>query len=173
MKLSALHGRDLYRVADLLQSANEARGAFLRIGTIEVSAAEFAPFGAVAQHVPDGGDHRSGHRHDGFLGAATGESPWFHCHEPAAEIAASIRISIDDEIALGVQSSRLRIGHVATNLQHPRLVWSRRNAGDVHNAIGKTDNEQQIVGDEALRCPYLNRQEITGSQHFPMGLEKR
>jgi len=54
-------------------------------------------------------------------------------------------------VTLSLQSSPLRIGHVATNLQHPRLLWSRRDAGDVHNAIGKTDNEQQIVGDECAR----------------------
>jgi hypothetical protein len=49
------------------------------------------------------------------------------------------------QVALAVQRSRLRIGHVATHLQHPRFVWSGSDASDWYNPIGKTDHEQQIV----------------------------
>jgi len=41
----------------------------------------------------------------------------------------------------------LRIGYVASNLQHPGFIWSRSDAGEVRNAIGKADHEQQIMGD--------------------------
>ena len=49
MKRALLQGCDLHGVADLLQSADESLGGFLRIGAIEISGTEFAPFGAVAQ----------------------------------------------------------------------------------------------------------------------------
>ena len=58
------------------------------------------------------------------------------------------------------------------HLQHPRFIRSRRDASDVHNPIGKTDHEQQIVGDQPSGCPDLHRQEVTGCQHLPVRLEK-
>ena len=49
---------------------------------------------------------------------------------------------------------------------------SGRDSRNVHNAIGKTDHEQQVVRDQAPARPYFHRQEVTGSQHLPMCLEK-
>lgn len=71
MKQSLLGWRDLHSKADLLKAADKASGGLMCVGAIEVSGAEVLPFGAVAQHVPDGGEHGSGDSGDGFLGATT------------------------------------------------------------------------------------------------------
>ena len=72
MKLPLLNRRDLDGVADLLKPADQAGGGLVGIGAIEVRAAEFAPFGAVAQHVPGGGQDGGGDGADGFFRAAAG-----------------------------------------------------------------------------------------------------
>ena len=61
--------RHLDVVADLLQPADEAVGGLLGVGAIEVGGTQVVPFGAVAQHVPGGGEHGGGHADDGLLGA--------------------------------------------------------------------------------------------------------
>ena len=65
-----LRGFGVYDVADLLKPADEAVGGLAGVGAVEVCGAQIVPFGAVAQHVPDGGEHRGGHGDDGLLGAA-------------------------------------------------------------------------------------------------------
>jgi hypothetical protein len=62
----------MHGVADLLQPSDKAVGCFMHIRAIEVSRPKVMPFGAVAQHMPSGGEHGGGHRDDGFLDAATG-----------------------------------------------------------------------------------------------------
>ena len=71
MKLTSSIGSDLHGVANLLQSADQANGGLVRVGAVEMGGAEFAPFGAGAQHAPGGGEHGSGHGDDGLLGAAS------------------------------------------------------------------------------------------------------
>src|ERR1700720_238760 len=51
----------------------------------------------------------------------------------------------------------LRINRVASNLKHPRFVRSGSDSCNVHNAIGKTDHEQQVVSDQAPAPPYFYR----------------
>src|SRR6478736_5446123 len=70
MKLTSSSRRELYGVAHLLKPADQPRGGLVGVRTVEVGGAEVVPFGAVAQHVPDGGEHRGGHRDDGLLDAA-------------------------------------------------------------------------------------------------------
>src|SRR5437867_10440587 len=72
MKPTPLSRNDLHRVADLLKTADEAVGGLVGVGAVEVGGAQIVPLGAVAQHVPGGGEHGGGHGDDGFLGAATG-----------------------------------------------------------------------------------------------------
>jgi len=62
----------LQLVSDLLEPANEAVGGIGGVGTIEVRGPEFTPLGAVAQHVPGGSEHGSGHADDCLLGTPPG-----------------------------------------------------------------------------------------------------
>ena len=75
MRLASSRGRSwrgLHGIAELLKSANEAHGGFLDIRAIEEGGAQFTSFVAIAQHVPDRGEHGGGDGDDGFLGAASG-----------------------------------------------------------------------------------------------------
>ena len=62
--------RGVHGVAALLQPTDQAVGGFGGIGAIKVGRPQVVPFGAVAQHVPGGGEHRGGHGDVGLLGAA-------------------------------------------------------------------------------------------------------
>ena len=84
MKLSSSSWCDLHRVADLLKSADQAVGGLLSVGAVEVGGAEVVPFGAVAQHVPGGGEHGGGHGDDGLLSTASGA----HAVELRLQVAA-------------------------------------------------------------------------------------
>ena len=72
MKRQISHGKDFGIDAELAESCEQAIGSFCTVGAVEVGGAEVVPFGAVAQHVPGGGEHRGGHGDDGLLGAAAG-----------------------------------------------------------------------------------------------------
>src|SRR5881628_1074513 len=69
MKLIRSSRCELHGVADLLKSAHQAQRCLVSVGAIEVGGAQVVPFGAVAQHVPGGREHRGGHRDDGLLDA--------------------------------------------------------------------------------------------------------
>ena len=75
MKLTPSSRRGLHDVADLLKPSNQAIGGFTGIGAIKVRGAQVVPFGAIAQHVPGGGEHGSGHADDGLLDATAGPQP--------------------------------------------------------------------------------------------------
>src|SRR6266446_1721209 len=75
-------------------------------------------------------------------------------------------ITINDQIPLGMQCAHLRISHVAGNLKHPRFVRSDSDCCNVHNAIGKTDHEQQVVSDQAPCAPQILDQAIAGTSKY-------
>src|SRR4030095_13668977 len=54
-------------VLETLEQASDGLGSILRV---EVVDAEIAVFGAIAQHVVRGGEHRGGDGKDGLLGAS-------------------------------------------------------------------------------------------------------
>lgn len=66
MKHLPSNWREFDGESDLLESSDEPAGGFLSVRAIEVGGAEVLPVGLVSQHVPGGGEHRSGHGDDGF-----------------------------------------------------------------------------------------------------------
>src|SRR5690349_2260051 len=84
MKLSPLRRRRCHGVSDLLKASDQASGGSFRIASVEVVGTQVVPDGAVAQHVPDGGEHRGGDGNDGFLGAAARAEATEQCLQVAA-----------------------------------------------------------------------------------------
>jgi hypothetical protein len=69
--------------------------------------------------------------------------------ENRAECVGVFRISVEDQMPFAAQKASVRIGDVACNLRHPRIVWMRSDAGDVYGSRGDVDKEQDVMRDKA------------------------
>jgi hypothetical protein len=90
VKLSSTSRRGLHDVADPLKPADRPVGGLGGVGAVEVAGAQVMPLGAVAQHVPGGGEHRRGHDHDGFPDAPVRRQ----AVEPRFRIAQMLRVAV-------------------------------------------------------------------------------
>ena len=61
---------DLDFAAQFIEPTHESQDRLGAVATGEVLSAEVLVFDLVLEHMPDGGEDRSGHREDGFLRAA-------------------------------------------------------------------------------------------------------
>ena len=64
------------------------------------------------------------------------------------------------------------VGQIPPDLLHPCLVRIGRAADKVYAARGQVHCEEQVECDQSLLRPDLDRSEVNGTQHIPMGTEE-
>jgi len=82
------------------------------------------------------------------------------------------RIPVHDEVAGAEEEAIEGIGEVASHLQHPPPIWSRRDPCDPDLAGLEVHDEEDEVADEAIRLEGLNTEEVGGPNGSPVSLEE-
>lgn len=80
--------------------------------------------------------------------------------EHAPERRAELAITIEDQEPLLSQEAIDAVGQVARNLLHEVIVGIRSAGDDLDGSRGKVDDEERVVGHEAVRRPDLGREEV-------------
>jgi hypothetical protein len=116
--------------------------------------------------------------HEAFrVGIQIRTSGWqfygFHASgiENAVELVCVKRIPVMDSVFLAHEEATLT-ADITGDLLHPGPVRLWSDAEDLHLASGQLDGKEHHVPDEFTFDEQLNREEIAGSQHVPVALEK-
>ena len=62
-----------------------------------------------------------------------------------------------DQVALAIQDSIDRIGHIPANLSHPQPIRDGRDASNLHLARGQLDKEQNEESLQPSSGPHFHR----------------
>ena len=66
-----------------------------------------------------------------------------------------------NEVTATVEKAIKAVGEIACRLLHPSGMRFRDDSGDVHVACGQTNDEEDVVTDQANCGPDLRREEVT------------
>ena len=72
----------------------------------------------------------------------------------------------------GGQLSLGAIGHVATDLLHPRTAWRMRDSRNMHAAGRQLDEEEHVITDQSAQRPDLNGEQIRRRDALPVTLQE-
>lgn len=73
-----------------------------------------------------------------------------------------------NEVTAAFEKAVEPVGEMARGLFHPPGMRFRDDSGDMHVARGQTNDEEDVVTDQSEYRPDFDREEVTGSQEFPV-----
>ena len=111
-------------------------------------------------------ESRTGLRHR-QLAKAVGNS-----YSPGLRITAPVPDPTEDEESFLGERSVEWIGEVSANLHHPGFVGTRRDSCYFDTTRCELDYEEHIERDKTTRAPDFDGEEVGGSKHVPVSLEK-
>ena len=76
--------------------------------------------------------------------------------------------AVVNEVTTAVEEAVKPVSQIARDLLHPSGMRFRDDSGDVHFAGGQTNDEEDVVTDEAKCSPYLHDEEVTRCEQFPV-----
>jgi len=89
------------------------------------------------------------------------------------ELLSELAVAVADQQPVGEEESVHSVGQVSGDLRHERFAGSGGGASDVNSSTLEVDQEQGVVGNEALWGPHFGGEEVRRSHFAPVRLEKR
>jgi hypothetical protein len=93
--------------------------------------------------------------------------------EDAAELVRELRVAVEDHELAGAEEAIDRVGEVARNLRHERIVGVGGDADDLDHAARMANREQHVVRHQPACGPDFGGEEVHRGDGVGVGLQER